>query len=284
MSLILLPGISHAYFQSKGEERGFLKAGYKVNCNINENTFVLYDDFISNSAEKNQILFPKSKFFIPVDLISVAFPLPIVFHNHTTTENAIADLLYANLKLKQLMEEYEKIQASSKKIIENVKTSSSNSKDFKYFSQHKDNKYSIYNMNRSVQESSVKIGEINRKFANVSPRTLSAKQPNGFKPSFTLQTGEKGSFRPSGYKPSGAGNTTHSSIDNGENLSSGAANNQTATEKVKPDRRRQNVEISDFANTVNRVILYLIKNKGEAVFYIIGLYFILLFFSAIFRR
>ena len=284
MMLILLPGLSHAYFQIKGEKQGFLKAGYQVNWNTDENTFAVYDDFSLNKLEKNQILFPKSKFFIPVDLISVAFPLPIIFHSHTTTENAIADLLYANLKLKKLMEEYERIQAKSKKIIENVKTASSNSKDFKYFSQYKGNTYSVYNMNRSVQESSIKVGEINRKFAKVSPRTLSSKRLDAFKPSFALQTGWRGSFRPPNYKPSGAGNTTHSVIGNKENLPSGAVNSQSPAEKVKPDRRRQNVEISDFANTVNRVILYLIKNKGEAVFYIIGLYFVLLFFSAIFRR
>jgi hypothetical protein len=283
MTMILFPNICHAYFQSKGDEGNFLQAGYKVALNRSENTFALYDDIHSKGTGKKQIIFPKSKYFIPVDLISVAFPLPVVFYSHTTTENAVADLLYANLKLKQLMEEYEKIHAKSKKIIKSADTVSPS--DVKDFSQHRDNTYSIYNISRSLKESSVKIGETNRNFSNFSAQALSSRKSDSFKPSFALQMNDRGSFRASGYRPSdGGGKAFNNSIDNGESMPSEDGNNLSATEKVKPDRRRQNVEISDFTDTVNRIILYLIKNKGEAVFYIIGLYFILLFFSAIFRR
>jgi len=284
MTVVLLPNISCAYFQSKGEESHFLRAGYKLSWSKKENTFVLYDNFNSGKIDKDQILFPRSKFFVSADLISIAFPMPIVFYSHTTTENAVADLLYANLKLKKLMEEYEKIQASSKKIMKEVKTSSS--RDFQYFSQQRDNTDSIYTINTRLKESSVRIIEESRKPLDFSTRTLLSNRSGSFRPSFTLPGSGGDSFRPSsGYRPSGGGDTiTANAIGNGENRLSEGENNLSEKDKLKPDRRRSDVEISDFANTVNKIILYLIKNKGEAVFYIIGLYLVLLFFSAIFRR
>jgi hypothetical protein len=281
-SMILVPNITHAYFQSKGEESDFLRAGYKVNWSKNENTFVLYDNFNSGKIDNDQILFPKSKFFVSADLISIAFPMPIVFYSHTTTENAVADLLYANLKLKKLMEEYEKIQARSKKVMKEVKASSS--RDFQYFFQQRNNTDSIYTINTRLKESSFKIIEKSRKPLDFSTRTLLSNRSSSFRPSFSLPRSGRGSFKPSGYRPSGGGKTTDNSIGNGENRLSEGGNSLSEKDKLKPDRRRSDGDISDFANTVNKIILYLINHKGEAVFYIIGLYFILLFFSAIFRR
>ena len=50
-SMILVPNIIHAYFQSKGEESHFLRAGYKLSWSKNENTFVLYDNFNSGRID-----------------------------------------------------------------------------------------------------------------------------------------------------------------------------------------------------------------------------------------
>jgi hypothetical protein len=115
--MTLLPTICHAYFQSRDDESAFLQAGYKVDLDRNEPTFALYDDIHSTGIGKKQIIFSQSKFFIPVDLISVAAPLPVIFYNYISTDNAIADLIYANLRLKKLIDEYKKIQERSQQLV-----------------------------------------------------------------------------------------------------------------------------------------------------------------------
>jgi len=140
-------------------------------------------------------------------------------------------------------------------------------------------------VSRSIKASLVKIGETNRKFSNFSAPALSSRRAAALKPSFTRQMSEKNSFRASGFRPSGGGGRTFDhSFDNGGNRLSEEGNSLSEKDKIKPDRRRQNVEISNFADSVNRIVLYFIKNKGKTVFSIIALYLILLFFSAIFRR
>jgi hypothetical protein len=265
MVLVLVPSIAHAYLlQSKGEESGFLRAGHKVNWSDNENTFALYDNLNLNSIDKNQILFPKSKFYVSADLISVAFPMSIVFYSHISTENALADLLYANLKLKKLIEEYEDIQKVSKKLIWNSQ----------YLFQQRDNAGSIYQNTRRLKESSIQTTEESSVFLNIQTHPLVSNQPNSLRPFF----GGNNRFIPK---------TESVAIQTHEN--STQVQNKTFENEDKLVKGNNNSKGSDsvfvkiFVFLAN-IISYCIANKGEAFFYGMIMSFLFIFFSSLFKK
>jgi len=144
MVTVLFPDISYADFVLKGEEQDFLQSGYQVNSNSSEHGFALYGDVNAAEKDEKQILLPKSNFFIPMDSISIAVPLPLKFYNFNSTDNALGDLIYSNLKIKKFTDEYKKIQVRAQQL----------SWDSKYLFQQRNQTKSIYQVAGRLKKSS----------------------------------------------------------------------------------------------------------------------------------
>ena len=83
--------------------------------------FTIQDNFnIFSSEDYNKhIILPHSNYFIPADIINMNIPIFSMFTQPTkTTNDPIANLLYANLKIKTLLEDYIRLKEKAKKYLD----------------------------------------------------------------------------------------------------------------------------------------------------------------------
>ncbi len=95
------------------KEEGF------VSRNNNKNAFVVYHN-LNNAYEIfniGQMIWPPSDKFVPSDLIPCNTQLRLANRQSETVEISLANLVYANLKLKKLLEEHEALQQRTKEIL-----------------------------------------------------------------------------------------------------------------------------------------------------------------------
>ena len=87
--------------------------------NKDEKHFVVYDNFNHFSAKQNNkpIICSGSNDFVPADIINFNIPVNISIKRSITPDNLLANLIYANLKLKKQLEEYEKLQKRANKLL-----------------------------------------------------------------------------------------------------------------------------------------------------------------------
>lgn len=84
-----------------------------------QDNFALFDEELDSPP----ILLPNSDYFVPADIIEINLPLYGTFsHTVEPSDDPIANLLYANLKIKQLLEEYAAIQERAKLLLEDTST------------------------------------------------------------------------------------------------------------------------------------------------------------------
>ncbi|MDM8536348.1 hypothetical protein QUF70_06310 [Desulfobacterales bacterium HSG17] len=275
--MILLPNHTYAYFQSKGDQSSFLKSGYQVKENTNVNTFVLYDGFNTGKIDKEQILFAKSKFFISADLTSLSFPLSIGFYSYTSTDNTLADFLYANLKMKKLVVEYQDIQEKSKILIW----------DSQHLFEQSDNTGSVYQASRRVKESSLQVAGDAGAFFFSQANTLVSNRIRTFRPLFDHNRQLTPNFKTTVGRGDSNNNITvqgNGYEDSDEDKIVEKRENILRTIRANPYRNTSEPFIIRFFTKLTRILPYFIAHKGEAVFYGIGLTLILLVFSTILKR
>jgi len=84
-----------------------------------ERSFVIYDNFTSPLGKHQQgpVIYPGSVDFVPADVISINLPLRIAIRYPQTMENSLSNLLYANLKLRGLIEKYRALQQRSRELL-----------------------------------------------------------------------------------------------------------------------------------------------------------------------
>jgi len=120
---IFLP-LSHAYYQASETPKNtfFQKEKNYVPWGDKERSFALYDNFGHFSARQapGSLLCPFADEFIPIDEIRWNHPLRISIRRPLSLENSLANMLYANLKLKKLVEEYVALQNRARLIMEAV--------------------------------------------------------------------------------------------------------------------------------------------------------------------
>ena len=279
--MVLIPDVSHAYFQSQGEKSSFLKAGYKVKDDTNVNTFVFYSNLNSGEIDKGQILFIKPKFFIFADYISLSFPLSIAFYSHTSTDNALGDMLYANLMMKKLVKEYEDTQEKSKSLIW----------DSQSLFQQRHYTDSSYNTTRRVKEYSVQATGDASAFLSLKTNTKESYRIHSYKTNVSRNKQFRSNFKSNVSSTLHKDNlnlhkTVHDDSSNGRD--------DDAVEKQKTIMSRA-LKNNPYHNTsepffikffikLTKIIPYLITHKGEAIFYGIGLILVLSLFSSILKR
>ncbi len=89
-----------------------------------ERTFALYDNEGAQALASPDapMIFPRSDRFVPADIIPVNLPLHIALQHSIQIDNTLANLLYANLKLKRLIEEYEALQKNAEALLSDIST------------------------------------------------------------------------------------------------------------------------------------------------------------------
>lgn len=119
--LMLLAIEGHAYYHQgeKSEQLFFQKERAYAQWGEGERSFVIYDNF-TNPMEKyrqDPVIRPRSDEFMPADVISGNLPIRIAIRYPLSVENSLSNLLYANLKLKGLIEKYRALQQTSRELM-----------------------------------------------------------------------------------------------------------------------------------------------------------------------
>ncbi len=119
--LALMSDRGHAFYHSEGPlkttlfqmERNF------SSCANKKKTIIIYDNFNHFSAKRNHslIIFPFSDDFVPSDLIECNSPIHVAIHQPMTPENSLANLVYANLMLRQLIEKHRSLHQRARKAL-----------------------------------------------------------------------------------------------------------------------------------------------------------------------
>lgn len=100
---------------------------------------------------------------MPADKIAFSLPVNIFIKRSVTPENLLTNLIYANLKLKKQLEEYEALQKRVSKLLNELKVSFLESDII--FPQESDKKSSIYKERQSLEQ---KHQEITRKLKSLA--------------------------------------------------------------------------------------------------------------------
>ncbi|MBU0967500.1 MAG: hypothetical protein KKA54_14090 [Proteobacteria bacterium] len=82
--------------------------------------FTIQDNFelFTDKIDSAPLLLPNSDYFVPADIIDINLPLFGIFsHPAKSVEDPIANLLYANLKIKKLLDEYNEIQERAQQLL-----------------------------------------------------------------------------------------------------------------------------------------------------------------------
>ncbi len=131
--LLLMTNSGHTFYhpgEKKAEDlRGFENLGGlypQISEKEGEHAFVLYDNFkhVLPKQRQETIIFPCSDNFVPADLIEFNLPVYAVFRHPETFEDPVTKLLYANLKLKKLLEEYSDLQTRVRELLSYLNFSS----------------------------------------------------------------------------------------------------------------------------------------------------------------
>ena len=81
-------------------------------------TVPFYDGSSNKMDDSSPMLLPHSDYFIPADIINANLPIFGIFSHPTKPAgDPIANLIYANLKLKKLVEEYTNLQEKARKLL-----------------------------------------------------------------------------------------------------------------------------------------------------------------------
>jgi len=124
MLLALTPVKGNAFYQSdlSSKEDLFQFERKHVLSHNAENSFTVYDN-INDPATKHfekTLIYPRSDFFVPADLIAYNLPINIDIPHLVTVENYLANLVYANLMIKKLLKEQKALQERARNALEGL--------------------------------------------------------------------------------------------------------------------------------------------------------------------
>ena len=114
---ILIPDTGFAYSPEAEKDFFFVKERSQVVWpqGQGDRKFVIYDNYSYSPGPRSQLplLNPYTNEFVPADIIIVNLPVTDFFRKNLMIEDQIANLLYANLRLRKLLEEYGRVQESA---------------------------------------------------------------------------------------------------------------------------------------------------------------------------
>lgn len=115
---------AHAFYHSdvKETESLFLSGHGKIPWKQGEKVFAVYDNLKHRPADLHlsPVIFPRSGDFVPADLIPCDLPLYTVLRPSEIKGDPIANLLYANLELRKLFQEYNALHKRVQKMLAGI--------------------------------------------------------------------------------------------------------------------------------------------------------------------
>ncbi len=121
MLIFLLVNDGHSFYQRDKslKMRLFQKERKKSSCANKKKPMIIYDNFNHFSAKRNhmKMIFPCSNNFVPSDLIEYNSPIHVAIHQPMLPEDSLANLVYANLKLRQLIEKHRSLHQRARRAL-----------------------------------------------------------------------------------------------------------------------------------------------------------------------
>ena len=117
MFMFLIAYESRAFYHSEDSQGNILQIKQHVSL---WNSLAIPDNSIHFSLKQNKgpMIYPNSGNFVPADLISCNVPLRTgIHHPAIAIESSLANLVYANLRLKKLLEEHEALQKRTREAL-----------------------------------------------------------------------------------------------------------------------------------------------------------------------
>lgn len=124
VTITLVVGVSHAYNHSTKQRGDLFFQREACNGSDEEKVWAIafYDNFWASSTRTSQeLIVGRACYeFLPFDTISYNVPFHITVNSRKTVEVALTDLIYANLKLKRLLDEYASSQQRAREALEGL--------------------------------------------------------------------------------------------------------------------------------------------------------------------
>jgi hypothetical protein len=119
---VLTPDACFSYPHKPEKDFFFVQERSQLVWPEGDRKFALYDNFSYPLEPNSQLPFitPYTKEFVPADIIPANLPVNDFFRKNLMVEDQIANLLYANLRMKKLLEEYYQVQESAYALFHNM--------------------------------------------------------------------------------------------------------------------------------------------------------------------
>lgn len=119
---ILAPNSSIAYYPEAEKDFFFIKERSQLVWPQGDRKFAIYDNcsYSLGTGSRLPLITPLSNEFVPADIIIGNLPLTHFFRKNLMIEDYISNLLYANLRLKKLLEEYAQIQKIANELLHDI--------------------------------------------------------------------------------------------------------------------------------------------------------------------
>lgn len=120
-----LPKATFAYYPEIEKDFFFVKERSYSDWPQGERRFVIYDNYSYSleSGTKLPFISPLTNEFVPADIIIGNIPLTDFFRENLGVQDHLANLLYADLRLKKILEEYAQVQKSAYELIHGIEKS-----------------------------------------------------------------------------------------------------------------------------------------------------------------
>lgn len=114
-----------AYYPEAKKDFFFITERSRLIWPQSDGKFVIYDNHTYPVTSGNQIPFisPLTNKFVPADIIIGNLPLTVFFRKNLINEDYLSNLLYANLKMKKILDEYARVQKSAHELIHEIENS-----------------------------------------------------------------------------------------------------------------------------------------------------------------
>lgn len=263
--------IGHAYFSIKTEGNHFLKDGYKTGEKLKDKSLAVYGNLSTdtNISDENMV-YLRSDNFIEMDSIPFNLFLPVKFRYHISIETKLSDLIYADLKVKKLIEEYKKVQDRSESLIWNSE----------HLFQVREITDSLHRRTINEKEHGSNILSNTTVLPNNGLENLNSTIQNDLKNIQTVHS------VPPAYL---------NSINTDDRVASGREDDNNSSDQkfdvsIKANTNKNTKDsflgrvINNIFSTIIKLISFTSENKSETAFYGIWVLMLLSFISAIFKR
>ena len=121
MIIIIAPSPVHSFYHTKDESRPsfFQRERNYVEWRENGRAFVFYDNLnhFTIKSPQEPLIYPKSNEFVPADELTLNVPIHVTLHYGASTDESLANMIYADLKLKKLIEDYINLQKRARELL-----------------------------------------------------------------------------------------------------------------------------------------------------------------------